>query len=99
MSVKAAMRCFGETRVVLSHKGRHEGIGRLDARDLLQSQLLDQAVLERLVRTFDTSFGRWRVGADTVDVELIKRPSELRMTVTAGGGCEVDAKDTGFVTV
>jgi hypothetical protein len=41
-----------------------EGIVALDA------HLLDQAILERSVRPFDTAFGRRRVGADDLDAEL-----------------------------
>ena len=53
---------------------RIRGVPRADA---AQPQLLDQPVLQRLVRAFHASLGLARVGTECVDIELIQRPAKL----------------------
>jgi hypothetical protein len=54
------------------------GVRSLDRIDVAQTQLLDQTVLQRLVGALDSSLGLRSVGADDVDVELVKGPPKLR---------------------
>jgi hypothetical protein len=62
---------FAELGVVLRNKHWHEGIGGLVSRDALDTQLLYQTVLERLVRMFNATLGRRRISADAIDIEFV----------------------------
>ena len=97
--VVAIPRHLAELCVVRGDERRHERVGGLDAGDALEPQLLDQAVLQRLVRSFDTTLGRRRIRADPVDIEFIERPAKLRVPGTCGGIFLVHPKYTGFVAV
>ena len=99
MRIVCVARDLREARVVVGDKGRHEGVGGLNAGDPLQSELLDQTVLERLVCPFDAPFCRRRVGADPIDVQLIKRAGELGVPRTTDCLGSVDPKDARLVAV
>ena len=64
-----------------------------------EPQLLDQAVLQCLVRALDTTLGLASVGADDVDVELVERPAELGYAVAALGVARIDTENTVLVRV
>lgn len=38
----------------------------------LRYQLLDEAILESLVRMFDTTFWHWRIRAHPIDIEFVQ---------------------------
>lgn len=74
------MRRLAKATVEVGHEHRRIAIGRRDRVDAAQPQLLDQTILQRLVGALDAPFGVRGVGADDVDVELIKGAPELRQT-------------------
>ena len=45
MRVGGVLRGYGEAQVVIAQEARKKGIGRVDVRDAVQAQLLDQAIL------------------------------------------------------
>jgi hypothetical protein len=59
MGVVVVARHFGELAVVLLHKRWHEHIGSLDSAGVFKTQLLDQAILQRLVGSFNAAL--WRL--------------------------------------
>ena len=63
-------------------------------------KLLDQPVLQGLVRALDPALGLARSGADDVDVERIQRAPELGHAVAAKGArLIIDPEDAVFVAV
>src|SRR4051812_4161231 len=66
VSVERVVR--SEAPVVVGDKLWCEGVRCLDARDPLQSELLDESVLQRRVGALDAALGGGRVGANDVDV-------------------------------
>ena len=71
-------RLFAETRVEIHDELRRIGVGFLDRVDAAKPHLLDQPILQRLVGAFHPALGLRGIGADDVNVQLIKRPAELR---------------------
>src|SRR5262249_37166603 len=61
-----------KARVIIGNERREEGIAFRQGRRTGQPQFLDQAILQRLVGTFDPTLGRARIGADDVDVERVQ---------------------------
>lgn len=76
-------RLFAETRVEIRNELRCIGVGFLDSVNTAKPHLLDQPILQCLVGTFHPALGLRGVGADDVDVQLIKRPAELRQAPRA----------------
>src|SRR5512143_3445115 len=64
-----------------------------------QPQLLDQPILQRLMRPLDPTLRLARVGADDVDVESVQRPPELGHPITAERASLVDTKHPMLVAV
>lgn len=54
---------LGEAAVVVGHEGREQGVAGLDVVGAGQTQLLHQAVLQRLVGALDPTLGLRRAGA------------------------------------
>src|SRR5450631_3743677 len=99
MRVVSFARYFGKHRIVGGDTGGHECVGGMDARDPLQSELFDEAVLHRQLSSLDAPLCRRRCGADSVDVEFVQRARELRVAVAAGRGNLIYAENARFVTV
>ena len=64
-----------------------------------QPQLLDQPVLQGLVRPLDPALRLARIGADDVDVERVQRPAELGHAVAAERARVVDPEHAMLVAV
>ncbi len=60
-----------------------KSICRLDRINAAQPQFLDQAILQGPVCSFDPAFGLRGVGADNVDVELVKSATKLGQAARA----------------
>src|ERR1035438_2048088 len=88
-----------ETRVLIGHVGRHEGIRGLDSRYPVEPKFLDQSVLHRKMRPLDTPLGRRRVGADAINVEFEECPPKLRMAVATRSRGFIYAENARFVAV
>lgn len=71
-------RLLAEPGIEICHEFRRISVGCLNRIDAAKAQLLDQPILQRLVGALHTAFGLRGVGADNVDVQLIKRAPELR---------------------
>ncbi|MBP1881995.1 hypothetical protein J2Z50_000260 [Ensifer mexicanus] len=78
MHVLRITRLLAKATIEVGDELRRIGIGRRDRVDAAQPQFLDQAILQRLVGALDAPLGLRGVGADDVDVELVKRSPELR---------------------
>lgn len=100
MHVLRIARRLAEPGIEILDESRCIGIGRRDRVDAAQPQFLDQTILQGLIGAFHTAFGLRGVGADDVDVELIKSPPELcqaaRPVFLRGMG---RTKNTVFVAV
>ena len=72
---------LGKLLIKPLHKAWNERVRSLNVRNVSQSQLFDQTVLKRSVRTFHTPFGLRRIGADDLYVQLIQSPAKLGHTV------------------
>lgn len=83
MHVLGIARLLAKACVEVRHELGRKGIGRLDRVDAAQAQLLYKPVLQRLIGALDAPLGLWSVGADDVDVELIKRAAKLRQAAGA----------------
>src|SRR5213594_437505 len=89
-----------EARVVIGREGGQERLGRGDARESAESELLHQAVLQGAVRALDAAFGLRAVGTEAVDVELAERAAELGETRPALGAiARLDVKDAQPIAV
>src|SRR5512134_1486967 len=64
-----------------------------------QPQLLDQPILQRLMRPLDPTLRLARIGADEVDVESVQRPPELGHPITTKRASLVDPKHPMLVAV
>ena len=85
--------------IVVAHelgKVRIRFVGRADPP---QPQLLDEPVLERLVRALDAALGRRRIGANHVDIEVAHRTAKLREAVAGFWALGIEAEHPGFVAV
>ena len=69
---------LAKTSIEILDKRRCIEVCRFDRIDIAQPQFLHQPILQRLVGAFYAAFGLRGVGADNVDVQLIKRAPELR---------------------
>jgi hypothetical protein len=99
MHVLRQIRRFGESEVVVLHKGVGEGIGRGEGADSLQAQLLHQPILERAMRPLDATLGRRRVGTQDLDVQLVHGATKLGHASALKRTRLVDAEDRAFITV
>lgn len=99
MHVKVLPRCLRETTVVVRHKLSSKGVGSVRRTNARQPELLDQPVLKREMRMFHAPLGKTVVGADTGDVQLVRRAPGLRLAVAAGRSFIVDAEHAGLVVV
>ena len=90
---------LGEARVVASDERREQGIALRQGGSAGQPQFLDQAILQRLVRTLDPPLRRARIGADDVDVQGVQCPAELGHAVTAQRARMVDPEHPMLVAV
>src|ERR1700761_8181682 len=92
-------RRFGKACVIVGDESRKEGVALRQGCRTCQPQSFDQAILQRLVSTFDAPFSRARVGADDVDVERVQGAAELGHPVTAKRAWMVDPEDPVLVAV
>ncbi len=99
MRIVCVARDLREARVVVGHESCHKRVGGLNGGDPLQSQLLDQTVLERLVCTFDAPFCRRRVGTNPINIELVKGAGELSVPWAADSLSPVDPKNARLVAL
>src|ERR1700746_3710298 len=83
MKVLVACRRLGKAGVVVSDEPRQEGVRRVDRADVGKSQLLYQAILERMMSTLDAALRLAGIGTENLDVEL-GCPSELGHSIAAG---------------
>src|SRR5215472_7505145 len=58
---------LGKACIVIGHESRQQGVAFREGADPGQPQLLDQPILQRLVRPRDPALGLARIGADGVD--------------------------------
>ncbi|CAG9199945.1 hypothetical protein BVI1335_150020 [Burkholderia vietnamiensis] len=98
MRIEIALRRLRKACVVSSDEGGRIGVGVVDCADAAQSQLLDQPILQRQVRTLNAPLGRAAVRAERVDVQLEHRPAKVRHAA-AGFARGRAAKYAGFVAV
>jgi len=89
---------LGKSRVVILDEARHEGICRLDARDpSSRSSLTSRSCRVRCARsTRPLAAGYWR---NTVNIKLVERPSELRVSGPINGTAVVDPEDAELIAV
>jgi hypothetical protein len=97
--VVAVERLLGEPLVVVIDESWHEGVGGFDARDAFEPQFLNEPVLQRQMCPFHATLSRRGIGTNPVDIKLVKRPSELRVTWSRDGARLVDTEDAGLVAV
>src|SRR6516164_1306773 len=99
MQVLLIRRRLGKTRIVISHERRQQGVSFSQAADPGKPQLLDQPVLQGLVRTLDPALGLARIGADDVNVQSMQSAPKLGHPVAADRSGLVDAKHPMLVAV
>ena len=100
VGVVRVFRRAPEAPVVVLHELRQERVASFHRREAAQTQLLDQAVLQRLVHPLDAALRLWAVGADDVDVELGQRAPELRdASGPTGRTVVVDAENAVLIAV
>ena len=80
------MAAFGES-------GGTEAMRRLDGTNIGQPPLLDQAILQRLVRAFDPALRLRRVRVDQFDAQSLHNPPELGLAVAALGILRFDPEN------
>ncbi len=68
---------LAETSVEISNEFRNVVVSSFYRVDTAKPQFFDQSILQGLVRTFNSTLGLRGIGADDIDVQLIKRASEL----------------------
>src|SRR5512132_2624568 len=90
---------LGKARVVVGHERREEGVPFSQSARTGQPQLLDQPILQRLVRPLDPTLRLARIGADDVDVESVQRTPELGHPIAAKRASLVDTKHPMLVAV
>lgn len=89
----------GELAVVGLEELGQEDI-RVEVRgDIAEPQFLDEAVLEGLVGSFNSSFGLRGVGTDEVDAQGGQSALELGDALCLQAGFGIDAENTEFVAV
>src|SRR6266404_1084875 len=93
VQILAVRRQLGKAHIVVGGEPRQQGIALRQASCPGQPQLLDQPVLQGLVRALDPPLGRARIGADDVDVERVQSPAKLGHPVTAERPRMVDPED------
>ena len=99
VGVSRVGRVATEAAVVVFDELGSEPVGIVRVVDAAEAQLLDEAVLERLVRALDPAFGLRGVGAQHVHVELSHGPGELGGVGSAPGRPGIDPEDAGLVAV
>ena len=99
MSVARILWCSRESTIVVLTKGIDERVACFAVIDAVKPELLHEAVLQCLVRALDTSFSRGGVGANHVDVEVLHRTAELRVSNATYRFLPVDAENRMFVAV
>ena len=88
-----------KARVIVGPEGLEKSVARGYGADAGEPELLHQAILQRVVGTFDSSFG-WRgVRTDALDVQVMQCAAELRNAFAARDSGFVDPKDGVLVTV
>src|SRR5512132_2401466 len=92
-------RQLGKARVVVGHERREQGVPLSQSARTSQPQLLDQPILQRLMRPLDPTLRLARIGADDVDVESVQRPPELGHPITTERASLVDTKHPMLVAV
>lgn len=85
MQIVRSGRDLGEPLVEVGNEPRQEIVGRLDVRYAGEAQFLHETILEGPVDPLDPAFGLTRIGAQDLDVEFGKRPSELRHAPAGAG--------------
>src|SRR5512133_3566068 len=81
------------------HERREQGVPLSQSARTSQPQLLDQPILQRLMRPLDPTLRLARIGADDVDVESVQRTPELGHPITAKRAPLVDTKHPMLVAV
>jgi hypothetical protein len=95
MQVLGIRRRLGKARVVIGHESGEQGVPRGQVARSGKPQLLDQAVLQGLVRPLNPTLRLARIGADNVDVESVERAPELGHAVAADRALVIDAAVRG----
>ena len=70
MEVLVARWRLGKPSVVVSDEPRQEAVCRIDRADAGQTQLLNQAILERMMSTLDAALRLAGICTENFDVEL-----------------------------
>ena len=92
-------RHLGKARVVVGHEPRKEGVPFGQGACPGKPQLLDQPVLQGLVRPLDPPLRLARIGADDVDVQCMQCTAKLGHAVTTQRALMVDAENPVLVAV
>lgn len=93
MRIVRIARRASEALVVCRDELGRIRVRRLASRNAAQANVLDEPVLQGLVRALDTTLGCGRVRADDVDVELAHRAPELRVAVSGACVLGVDSEE------
>lgn len=79
-------------------KAGYPAVRLADGVDIIQPHLLDQPILQRLVRTLNAPLSLAAVGADKFNAQIAQRPAKLRGT-TAASVRSVNAENGVLVAV
>ena len=74
-------------------------VRRCNRRDVRQTQLLDQPVLQRAEGSLDPALRLRTVGADDVDVQIHQRTAKLRDAIAADRVLRIHLENTLLVAV
>lgn len=72
-----------KSAVKVIDKAGYPAVRFADGADILQPHLLDQPVLQRLVRTLNAPLSLAAVGADQLNAQIAQRPAKLRGATAA----------------